>query len=193
MSYNEYNDMFESAQKKGKYLMHVFDVKDSKKISSIIGQEFYERLMIFTNSLTKDLLELEKQTNTKILHRDIDDIEKVNYDKNADINKIILNKTQRKPNVSIIRDDTLNPIFWLGDLMQFTVLKGSISDEKFLSIVQKNKDNIIPNYNLHYAKGYYETDDWTKGDKEYFRGYCALYLSDLSKKLPLITTKDLTK
>lgn len=76
--------------------------------------------------------------------------------------------------------------------MYFIIIRDSISDEEFFAILQKNKNMIIPRYDLHYASGYYETDVWAESSEKFSRIYCIPILEEIAKKSKLlITTKNI--
>ena len=86
-------------------------------------------------------------------------------------------------NTEEIRGDTIEPIFFMGDLLVFTTIRDSIDSEEVYEIFQEvKKDLKLEHYKFHFANGYYETDDYAKGDKEYFRGYCMAYLENKAKE-----------
>ncbi len=180
--FQEYKKEYVKAQKDGAYKMFYFDVQGSR-IHSVRDKElFYQSLTEFVNKSTKDLLELEKLRGTEILHRnmEIKDLD-INSNKKVE-NTVILAETQEeiwKVSKNVLRVDSFNPIYWMADAMHFIVNRDSISDEEFMSILQKNKDELIPNYDLHMASAYYETDVWIH--EPLSRVYCIPILDELSK------------
>jgi len=71
--------------------------------------------------------------------------------------------------------------FGYGDMMGFTIYRGSMTREEVLDIFDSVKRKYNYEYQLHYADGYYETNNYEEGDKLFFRGYCIDILSNLHK------------
>lgn len=191
--YDQYKELYEEAQtdkNKGKYKAFVFDVKGSKVHSSRDNDKFYEGLWSFFDETVNNLLELEKVRGHKIIHRhlelkDIKEGERV-LDKVALLRSI--EELKQPHSNKILRADQLNPAWWLGDSIYFIVERDSISDKEFMQIIQKNKDNTIPNYDLYFASGYYETDVWAESSDKFSRTYCLVVLDELAKKYNKIIT-----
>lgn len=187
--FEQYGDLYKEAQTTGKYKMFLLDVKNSKKILQIKGINFHQSLVSFVNCVTEDLLKLEKKLGRKILHRDLESFN--NYNVNEHKNKVVLQRTQGKNVPKVYKYDCQNPLLWFGDMMYFIIIRDSISDEKVFEILQKNKNLIVPRYDLHYASGYYETDIWAESGEKFSRTYCISILNELAKKSKLlITTKN---
>lgn len=162
--------------------MFLLDVKDSKTHSQRDKMMFYNGIIEFVNKTTTDLLNLEKVKGCKILHRHLEtkDIKGDQIIKD----KVVLARSQydlKNNTKSLYRTDQINPLFWMGDLMHFIIVKDSITDAEMMQILQTNKDAIIPNYDLHTISGYYQTDIWTKSDTEFSRIYCIPVLEQLAK------------
>ena len=174
-----YRDQFKKAQQVGNFKMILFDVKDSKKWSEKDDFAFYEHLISFLNGVTKDLLASEKISGKKILHRHLES--PFLYDIDEDKDKVILQEKQYQYLPKLYRFDCLNPLLWQGDMMHIIVLRNSISDEELFAVLQKNKDKYIPNYDLHYAQGYYETHVWAESGEKLSRIYCIPILEELAK------------
>lgn len=186
-----YGALYLRAQSTGNYKMFLFDVKDSKKHSIAQPVDFYRNMIKFVNAVTNDLLIKEKELGKKILHRHLENFD--NYDIDRDEDKVVLLKRQSQQRGKGYRYDCQNPLYWMGDLMHFIILRDSISDEEFYSILQKNKDKIIPKYDLHHSKGYYETDAWGESDEKFSRIYCIPILEEFSKQPKnIITSKHVT-
>lgn len=177
----EYGKLYKDAQKNGQYKMFLFDVIESKKWAAIDGYFFRDKMMEFINSVTKDILDMEKKLNKKILHRHMENMD--NYDKETDKDKVVLyEKSKSNSNIHrIYRADCLNPNFFLGDLIYFILIRDSITDEEFYDIFQKNKEKFIPKYDFHHKSGYYETDVWSESNQKFSRIYCLPILEQLSK------------
>lgn len=179
--YEEYKDLYNVAQTTGQYKMFLLDVKGSKIHSKRDKMDFYNGILNFVNKTTSDLLNLEAEVGHQILHREL---EMSDLEENQNLqDKVVLARSQHnkmKKN-SVFRTDQLNPLYWMGDLIHFIVKKDSISDEKFIDILQQNKDNIIPNYDFHFIAGYYETDVWSESSDKFSRVYCIPVLEQLCK------------
>jgi len=80
--------------------------------------------------------------------------------------------------------------FLFGDTFGFTIYKDSLSKDIIYSIYEYYEKELEIDFNFHLANGYYETNDYEKGRKEYFRGYCMELLSVLRKEN---TKKELNK
>lgn len=183
--YKQYKDLYMQAQtdsSKGKYKIFLFDIKESKIHSTRDGLDFYTDIKNFTNKTTTDLLKLEKIKGHKILHRHLEVADLKENEQVKDKVVLLRHQNDTKFNKSIFRYDQFNPVFWMGDLIHFIIERDSVSDSEFMQFIQKNKDSIIPNYDLHFASGYYETDVWYESSKKFSRVYCIPVLDELSKK-----------
>jgi len=177
--WEEYKDLYEQAQKSGKYKMFLFDVVGSKKIFSN-NFTAYENFIKFIDSVTNDLLELEKTLNKKILHRHLENLDTYNIE--TDKNKVVLCVKQHGVRTKdLYRTDSLNPLFWLGDLVHFIIERDSIPDKTFYEIFETNKKELIPNINFHHKSGYYETDVWAESGSKFSRIHCIPVLEYLAK------------
>lgn len=186
--YKQYKKVFEKAHQTGKYKMFLFDVKSSKTHAKIDGENFYLSLREFVDEIVKELLRNEKQKGHKILHREAS-IEDLNTNQGVKDNVVLLKTQNSYIGKKVYRIDQCNPLLWLGDMIHVIVLRNSISDAEFYSVVQKCKDKTIPNYDLHYAHGYYHTDKWFAPNDELSRVYCIPILEYLCKEnKKLITT-----
>jgi hypothetical protein len=179
--WKEYGDLYKKAQKTGQYKMFLFDVVGSRKLYADNPVLLNNNLVKFTDSVTKDLLKLEKVLNKKILHRHLEDSS--NYNVENDKDKVILCKRQRADYpTEFYRSDSINPHFGLGDMIYFIIERGSIADKTFYEIFEKNHKAIIPNYEFYHKAGYYETDVWAESDTKFSRIYCIPILEYLCKQ-----------
>ena len=55
-----------------------------------------------------------------------------------------------------------------------------MSYTEYKDLQEKKKLNITQKF--HKANGYYETDEYEKGNELYFRGYCIQQLEEMSKQ-----------
>ena len=158
MSWEEYKELAERAQLRGTKHMFVLDLKGSRlKYKEDSG--YMQKLNNLLECVYKEIKEKEKKDNKRILHR---------------------SKHLNKEGISA---DTREPIFFLGDLLVFTVIRGSISREEVYKIIKEVKGRLnMLDYEFHYADGYYETNEYSKGGKLFYRGYCIGYLENKAKK-----------
>ena len=159
MSWDEYNDMYERAQLSGQCHLYIFDLKGSKEMSKL--ENIYDNLHNLLYTTYRKIQNLEKERGIKILHTS-------EFLNTKDITKV--------------RGDTMEPVHFMGDLLVFTTIRCRITSEEIYKIFTETKKELgLEHYQFHFANGYYETDDYTKGDKEYFRGYCIAYLDNKAK------------
>lgn len=152
MAWFEYNDMWEQAQKNGKYLLFVLDIKNSRQQGN-----YYPHIRQFLYRVYFKIYDLEKERNHTILHR---------------------NKRFNRGD----RGDLHEPFFFMGDLFGFTVLRGSISEREVYDILKETKEELRLPYQFYCGCGYYETDCYEEGNKQYFRGYAIAYIEHQIKK-----------
>ena len=166
MSYDEYSDLFDKAQKNDtKYVAFVFDIKGSKKMSD--DDRYIAQIKTFEtiDLMTKKLKLLEKAYNRQILVRD---------------DKLL-------PVLDSIRKNTgetvmTNPAFKMGDCFAFFCYNHSISEDLFKKLFircTKEVDNKCP---YHFACGKFETLDYAEGGGRYYIGYIMEQLSKGSAK-----------
>lgn len=79
------------------------------------------------------------------------------------------------------RADLLEPFYLAGDLFGFTIQRGTLTPGQIDLIFEREKRKLNITHDFHKANGYYETDDYEKGNKLYFRGYCIQQLEEISK------------
>ena len=156
MAWENYNHMWDKAQREGKYRLFLFDLKGSRK-HYYDGDDMYQNLRNLLDSVYGKIKELEKIRGYKILHT----------------SKYLDGK----------RGDTIEPVVFMGDLMVFTTLRGRISSKEVYRIFTESKKELnLTRYQFHFANGYYETDKYVEGDQKYFRGYCMGYLNHIAKQ-----------
>lgn len=137
MGWYEYSDMFDKAQKIGKYRCHVFDMKDCRK--GYDDKKFRLLLELFRDKI-----------DTKHIHT-----------------------SEQFPKV---------PFITSGDIIVLITQRDSVSDEEVYKYFREAKEESGLGKDFHYLSGYYETDEWAKGDVEYYGGYCIPELEYRSKK-----------
>ncbi len=165
MSYNEYNDMFIKCQNAGPYKLYAYDVKGSRNLRDPNLVPNLYKLILLVMSKIRIL-----ETEHKILY-DKDDL-------------IYYGST-----VPCIDGNIREPML-VGDAIAFTVYRDSITDEVVDKIFEESKNELGINYEFHKANGYYETNNWSEGNKKYFRGYCFALLTEGHKSE---NSKTLTK
>lgn len=164
MAYEEYLDLYLSAQKNPNSLYYVvsFDIIDSRTIAP------------------------EKRT---ILQRNIYIIMKYVYSKLLDIevelNKQVIIKDERfiRPwdsNVSKWNGNYIDPSVF-GDCFQFTILRDTITKEEIVGWVNECKNYLNMEEAFHITDGYYETNEYEEGGNKFYRGYCLQILETLHK------------
>lgn len=163
MSTSEYNDLYLKCQSTGKYHMFVFDMIDSKKMSFDYRREAQDKMIRLMNSIYEHIEYIEKYTNRNILVFDDD---------------FVLYKSGLPYRGFGFKQEP----FLFGDTFGFTIYRDSLSREKIYSIYKYYKTELKIDFDFHLADGYYETNDYSKGGVEYFRGYCMDLLSTLHKE-----------
>lgn len=151
MSWVEYNDMFERAQREGRYQIFIFDLKGSRNAGY-----FHPYINLLLYGIYFRIKDLEKEMDKKILHQ---------------------NSVFNKGN----RGDLMEPFYTLGDLFGFTIIKNSLLEEDIYNIFKDVKKELNLDYEFYYDTGFYETDDYLEAEEKYFRGYCMQYLEDRAK------------
>lgn len=164
MSTEEYDDLFNKCQDdpNAKYHMFTFDIVESKKLSVlklITAETDLKNIIIDTYT---ELEKIEKENNKKILV----------FEKDF----MYLDEKKRFTNFGYKQEP-----FVFGDTVGLTVYRNSISDKKIIEIFDKYKNLHQYNYKIHYADGFYETNNYEDGNTKYFRGYCLAKLSNIHK------------
>ena len=80
------------------------------------------------------------------------------------------------------RPDLLEPFYLAGDLYGFTIERGTLTEEQIDQIFEQEKKKLNIAQKFHKTNGYYETDEYEKGNELYFRGYCIQQLEEMSKQ-----------
>lgn len=75
------------------------------------------------------------------------------------------------------------PFITSGDLIVLITHRDSISDEEVYKYFKVAKEESELGKDFHYLSGNYETDDWVKGNVEYYGGYCIPELEYRSKRV----------
>ena len=167
MSSIEYIDLFMRVQnnKEAKYHLFTFDIVGSTKMSS---EHLVEAESILQNIITdvyNILCQKEKAINKKIL------VFENSFIKDNDLVITGIHEFGLK----------IEP-FKLGDMVGFTIYRNTLSREEIIAIFNMVKEQYKYEYELHYADGYYETNDYSDGSNKLFRGYCIDILSNIHKQ-----------
>ena len=171
MSTFEYNDLYLKCQDTGIYHMYVFDIVGSKKMPPQQRKEAQTKMINLMNEIYETLEKIEQKTNKKILVFEEDFV-------------------THKSGLNYKGFGFKQEPFLFGDAFGFTVYRNSIDKEMIYLIYQYNKKKLNIGFSFHIADGYYETNDYSLGNKLYFRGYCMSLLSTLHKEE---TIKELNK
>ena len=161
MSTHKYNDLFLKCQDTGKYHVFTFDIKESKKMILPVRQIAQYKLVKLNLLMYQEIEKLEKKENRKILVFEED------CTKFGEARKSVFGVKQEP--------------FLLGDLMGFTVYRGTITRDEVIKIYEKYRKELDIDFEFHLADGYYETNKYEEGSEKYFRGYCIDLLSNLHK------------
>ena len=164
MAYNEYLDLYFKAQKneKAPYYVVSFDTVNSKNISPDDRKSLQNNIFVITKYVYSKLLEKEKETGKKII---IDDESFFRpWDIKEDAN-----------------GNFMDPVIY-GDSFQFTVLRDTISKEEIISLVNECSKTLDIKEEFHISDGYYETNEYSDGNKKLFRGYLLQILANLHKE-----------
>ena len=171
MSTFEYNDLYLKCQNTGIYHMFVFDMIGSKKMTFTYRKEAQEKMIELMLRIYKTIKNIEINENKKIL---VFEEDFVSYESNLPYKGFGF---KQEP-------------FIFGDTFGFTIYRNSLSKDKIYQIYHYYKENLDIEFDFHLADGFYETNDYTKGNTMYFRGYCMDLLSTFHKQE---TIKELTK
>lgn len=163
MSSYEYYDLFVKAQDKGLYNMFIFDIKDSKAMDSSYRSIIQHKMVDLILSIYNDIKELENRFNKKILVTD----------------EGIVHLYEARKNM--YKFGMLHEPFILGDAFGFTIYRDSLDKDVILGLFEKHKERLQIDCEVHFKDGYYETNDYSKGNKLFFRGYCIDILSNYHK------------
>ena len=179
MSYTEYKDLFEKAQINGQYHLFVYDIIRSRKG---ITQEERGRIVKLIFQVYEKIEELEEREHRSILHRNKNLVQgklKVEKTENGEVYKFDYTGLQKD---IMERPDLLEPFYLAGDLYGFTIERGTLTEEQIDQIFEQGKKKLNIAQKFHKANGYYETDEYEKGNELYFRGYCIQQLEEMSKQ-----------
>ena len=172
MSFDEYKTLFDKCQKYAQIHLFVYDMINGRQVKDMYKrQSDIVRLLV---AVYEEIENIEKQTHKKILHKS-KDLEYCNLKNKDGIYEIQYPK-------NIKRVDLLEPFALSGDLIGFTIERGTLNPLQVDYIFEQKKKELGLNYSFHKANGFYETDKWEEADKKYFRGYCIQQLEQNSKR-----------
>lgn len=163
MSSIEYNDLFLLCQNTGKYHMFTFDMVASKAMDKETRTLAQRKMITLMKYMYQLLMDIQEKTQKKILVFEEDFI---SYDSGTYVKGFGM---KQEP-------------FLIGDVFGFTIYRDSIDKDIILNIYQYFKDALEIDFDFHVADGYYETNDYSLGSTQYFRGYCMDILSNFHKK-----------
>ena len=174
MSSFEYIDLYKKAQSNGKYHMFTFDIVDSKKMKSSTRWLSQQKMINLMLKIYNHIENIEIETNRKILMMEEGIVLYGEYD-------------NMKNKFGLLMEP-----FVFGDTFGFTIYRDSLSYEEIMNIYKCYRQELNIDFDFHIKDGYYDTNDWCRGNKLFFRGYCIDILSNYHKdKNPL--KKMLTK
>ena len=159
MSYEEYKNEFKNAQKNlnAPYRMFVFDLKNSRKMTESVRYDAQIKSVRTMKLFATMLLELEKQTDKKVLFRD----------ERVDIN---IDFILSNPNQS-------NPCVCAGDSFAISVFNGMYSDQEMIDMFVMCAKKVDNEYPYSVAVANFETSDYVLATKQCYIGYCLAELS----------------
>ena len=164
MAYEEYNDLFIKAQEnKSKYRLFTFDIIGSKKMNKTDRLIAQYDIRFLIERVFFDISELEKVLNKPIL------IKEPGFGSVFDVNVINDFAFRYEP-------------FLFGDCIGLTIYNGSIEPQIVYDIFDMNKKELNLKFDFHKSNILYQTNDYSDGNVQYFRGY-AINLSQNIHKL----------
>lgn len=136
MSFDEYKTLFDKCQKYAPFHLFVYDMINGRQIKDMYKrQSDIVRLLV---AVYEEIENIEKQTNKKILHRSRDLI----YCKLK--NKDGIYELQYPKNIK--RADLLEPFALSGDLIGFTIERGTLTPLQVDYIFEQKKKELGLNY-----------------------------------------------
>ena len=164
MAYDEYLDLYIAAQENpnAKYYVVSFDVIDSKKMPSEARRNLQLDIETIMKYVYEKLLEKEKELNREIVIKD---------------DRFIRPWDNKSPSYN---GNFIDPSIF-GDNFQFTVLRGTVSKDEIIELVNEIKRKLNFNVEFHISDGYYETNEYAEGGTKFYRGYCLQTLERLHK------------
>lgn len=204
MSYTEYYDLFENAQKNGKYFVVIFDGKNHKSHlkyyelvkaetdykNGLISKEelqnkkqehfnamnaWFYNCYNLTTTLTEQILKLETDSGKRILHRN-EEVYLANHPYQwYEADKLVTEG-------SIKNIGRINPNFAMGDSIWFIFEKDTMTEKQIKNMFSKQLDVMNLPYEFWCGSGYYETDKREEKNEKLFREYAMQMIEDKSKQ-----------
>lgn len=166
MSTSEYNDLFIKCQNDPDaiYQVFTFDLVNSRNLNNIDLKEAEDSLVQIIKEVYLIIKKIEKVKKKKILVFEED----FNF---------LFDENQKSSGFGLKTEP-----FKLGDMVGLTMYRDSLLTEEVIAIFDSVKTKYNYKYPLHYANGYYETNDYNKANEKYFRGYCIDIVSSMHKE-----------
>ena len=141
MSWDEYIDLFDAAQKKEcKYRLFVLDGVKHRFLEDQF--KYNKDLFKLTDNIIQDIIKIENARGILIFDRDENSIF---------VKSLAETRDPKLYKTNFIGGPSLfSACFWLGDLIHFAVYDKSISEEEFKSVIKKNMKDLNLNYNFYY-------------------------------------------
>ena len=190
MSYNEYLDLFNKAQKKEcPFRAFTFDIVKSKSQEQYISE--HDKFIDLISDVYDELKREEERTKIPILLDDQYNVKPIYMPTFKITDKESFNTFKKYVSVGS-NGNLLNPM-QLGDMITYFVHNNSITTERMITIFSEQLDNKGITYPFHFNTGVYETNDYSEGSTKMYKGYMPQILEDSSKNTNLIVTKDTHK
>lgn len=174
MSSFEYVDLFLKTQTSGRFHMFTFDIVNSKKMDSCARWLAQQKMINLMLKIYNHIENIEIETNRKILMMEEEIVLYGEYD-------------NMKNKFGLLMEP-----FVFGDTFGFTIYRDSLTYEEIINIYKYYKEELNIKFEFHIKDGYYDTNDWCRGNKLFFRGHCIDILSNYHKDKKLLK-KMLTK
>lgn len=163
MSANEYHDLYFKCQSTGKYHMFCFDRINSKDKNRKKQQLAQFQMIDLMHNIYRDIQEIEKKENRKILVFDED---------------FVTFESGKKTNGFGHKYEP----FVYGDTFGFTIYRDSLDKEIIMKLFEYHKKKLKIEFDFHISDAYYETNNYGLGTEQYFRGYCMEVLMNFHKQ-----------
>ena len=147
MPYEDYNNLLLMCQNYGQYRVFTFDIVNSSKMNTEERTQAQLNIRKLIERTYQDLYILGFELRRQIL---LDDIDGFRYEQRG-----------RLP----------HDWFEFGDAVGLTIHNKSINPQVVYTIFNMNKDELQIDLDFHYSTLAYETNDYTKGSRRYYRGY----------------------
>ena len=185
MSYEEYFDIYKTAQsKKCPYRAFLIDVCHSKTVFKDSPAKSIKLLKLF-DYISLELL--KKNVKTQVFRND--ELNGLNLAlKDLGLKGYYFEKYEETMKRAKFLKDDKNPFGNLisnpmitGDAACYLTNENTLTDEEFLDIVYDGIKKFDIDFDFHYLNAKYETDDYAEGGKKLYKGYVFPILEKLSK------------